>query len=47
MPSSGTLVLTVVATLMAVPLGLLAGIYLAEFGEAPEWRTTAAFPPTS
>ena len=28
----GTLVLTVVATLAAVPLGSLAGIYLAEFG---------------
>ena len=28
----GTLVLTGVATLLAVPLGLLAGIYLAEFG---------------
>jgi len=28
----GTLVLTMVATLMAVPLGLLAGVYLAEFG---------------
>ncbi|RJR35390.1 MAG: phosphate ABC transporter permease PstA [Deltaproteobacteria bacterium] len=29
----GTLVLTVAATLMAVPLGLLAGVYLAEFSE--------------
>lgn len=28
----GTLVLTAVATLVAVPLGLMAGIYLAEFG---------------
>jgi phosphate transport system permease protein len=30
---AGTLVLTVAATLMAVPLGLLAGIYLAEFSD--------------
>lgn len=30
---AGTLVLTLAATLIAVPLGLLAGIYLAEFGE--------------
>jgi phosphate transport system permease protein len=29
----GTLVLTLAATLMAVPLGLLAGVYLAEFSE--------------
>ena len=29
----GTLVLTVVATLIAVPLGLLGGVYLAEFSE--------------
>lgn len=29
----GTLVLTAAATLMAVPLGLLAGVYLAEFSE--------------
>lgn len=30
---AGTLVLTCAATLMAVPLGLLAGVYLAEFSE--------------
>ncbi len=30
---AGTLVLTLAATLIAVPLGLLAGIYLAEFSE--------------
>ncbi|MFZ5450077.1 MAG: phosphate ABC transporter permease PstA [Thermodesulfobacteriota bacterium] len=29
----GTLAMTVAATLMSVPLGLLAGIYLAEFGQ--------------
>jgi len=29
----GTLILTVTATLMAVPLGLLAGVFLAEFSE--------------
>ncbi|MDD2904109.1 MAG: phosphate ABC transporter permease PtsA, partial [Syntrophales bacterium] len=29
----GTLVLTLAATLIAVPLGLLAGVYLAEFSE--------------
>ncbi len=29
----GTLVLTGAATLMAVPLGLLAGVYLAEFSD--------------
>ena len=32
---------------MAVPLGLMAGIYLAEFGEDSRVATTAAFPPTS
>jgi phosphate transport system permease protein len=30
---AGTLVLTLAATLVAVPLGLLAGVYLAEFSE--------------
>lgn len=30
---AGTLVLTLAATLIAVPLGLLAGVYLAEFSE--------------
>ncbi|MFA4903088.1 MAG: phosphate ABC transporter permease PstA [Desulfobaccales bacterium] len=29
----GTLAMTVVATLLSVPIGLLAGIYLAEFGQ--------------
>ncbi|MCX5891431.1 MAG: phosphate ABC transporter permease PtsA, partial [Deltaproteobacteria bacterium] len=29
----GTVVLTLLATLVAVPLGLLAGVYLAEFGQ--------------
>ena len=29
----GTLVLTAAATLMAVPVGLMAGIYLAEFSD--------------
>jgi phosphate transport system permease protein len=29
----GTLAMTVAATLLSVPIGLLAGIYLAEFGQ--------------
>ncbi len=39
----GTLVLTLLATLVAVPLGLLAGVYLAEFGQGSRLADNTRF----
>ncbi len=39
----GTLIMTVLATLISVPFGLLAGIYLSEFGKGTKMGTTARF----
>jgi phosphate transport system permease protein len=39
----GTLVLTVLATLLAVPLGLLGGVYLAEFGQGSRLADNTRF----
>lgn len=39
----GTLALTVLATLMSVPIGLLAGVYLAEFGQQSKFADYTRF----
>ncbi len=39
----GTVVLTALATLIGVPLGLLAGIYLSEFGQNSKFAETVRF----
>ncbi|MCX5890390.1 MAG: phosphate ABC transporter permease PstA [Deltaproteobacteria bacterium] len=39
----GTLVMTLLATLVAVPLGLLAGVYLAEFGQGSRLADNTRF----
>ncbi len=39
----GTLVMTLLATLVAVPLGLLAGVYLAEFGHGSRLADNTRF----
>ncbi len=39
----GTVVLTALATLIGVPLGLLAGIYLSEFGQNSKFTETVRF----
>jgi phosphate transport system permease protein len=39
----GTLVMTVLATLLAVPLGLLGGVYLAEFGQGSRLADNTRF----
>ena len=41
----GTLILTVLATLMAVPVGLLAGVCLENTAIIPGWPISAALPP--
>ena len=40
---AGTLLLTVVAALMAVPIGVLAGTYLAEFGAATKFGAAVRY----
>ena len=39
----GTLVMTLLATLVAVPLGLMAGVYLAEFGQGSRLADNTRF----
>ena len=44
----GTLLLTVLATLMAVPVGLMAGVCTwGNSGTSPDWPTSAVSPPMS
>ena len=39
----GTILITIVATLLAVPIGMLAGIYLSEFGQDGKFANASRF----